>query len=79
MSGFVCPKCGHKVELFKKGGGERASKELGVPFLGSIPIDPKIVEYEDRGEPFLIALPESESAKSFLAIVDKIEELAEKS
>ncbi|MGB9668268.1 MAG: P-loop NTPase [Thermosulfidibacteraceae bacterium] len=49
MSGFVCPNCGFEVDLFKKGGGEKVAKEYGVPFLGRIPIDPKMVEVEDSG------------------------------
>ncbi len=72
MSGFICPNCGAKINLFKEGGGERASKELGVPFLGKIPFDPRIVECGDDGKPFLISHPDSESAKAFLNIVDKI-------
>ena len=54
MSGFVCPKCGTRVEIFKAGGGRKMAEDLGVPFLGSIPIDPQICADSDDGVPFII-------------------------
>ncbi len=72
MSGMVCPHCGGQINLFKKGGGEKTAGELGVPFLGRIPIDPKIVELGDDGKPFIIHQPESDASKAFAEIVDKI-------
>lgn len=74
MSGFVCPKCGYHIDLFKTGGGRRAAQELSVPFLGKVPIDPKIVETGDSGKPFVLAYSKSDSAKAFGEIVKKIEE-----
>ena len=49
MSGFNCPHCHTPIDLFKKGGGERASREMLVPFLGRIPIDPEMVSCGDSG------------------------------
>ena len=49
MSGFICPHCGKKTEIFGSGGGEKMSREVGVPFLGSIPIDPKVGADSDKG------------------------------
>ena len=49
MSGFICPHCGKKTEIFGSGGGEKMSREVGVPFLGSIPIDPKVGVDSDKG------------------------------
>ena len=72
MSGFVCPNCGAEVDIFKVGGGEKISKELGVPFLGRIPIDPMICEDSDRGLPFIAAHPDSSAAEAFAGIVEKI-------
>jgi ATP-binding protein involved in chromosome partitioning len=69
MSGFVCPYCGKQVNLFKIGGGERAAREMGVPFLGSIPMDPKIVESGDSGTPFVESYPDSPATEAFLKIV----------
>ncbi|MCD6192944.1 MAG: Mrp/NBP35 family ATP-binding protein [Candidatus Aminicenantes bacterium] len=72
MSGLICPHCGQKINLFKEGGGEVAAKELGVPFLGRIPIDPEIVALGDEGQPFVAARPESAAAQAFQKIVDQI-------
>ena len=54
MSGFVCPHCGKETNIFKYGGGERSANELGVPFLGRVPLDPKMVEAADGGTPFVL-------------------------
>jgi Fe-S cluster biogenesis protein NfuA len=75
MSGFLCPKCGHESALFKTGGGEKVAKEFGVPFLGRIPIDEKIVESEDAGEPYLTKHRGRDSAKAFEDAVGKIEKI----
>ncbi|MEM3003949.1 MAG: P-loop NTPase, partial [Candidatus Bathyarchaeia archaeon] len=73
MSGFVCPRCGAESQIFSVGGGERISKDLGVPFIGSIPLDPRICEASDRGKPFIIEYPDSPAAKAFMKVVDVIE------
>src|SRR5438093_533902 len=69
MSGFVCPHCGKQTDIFKVGGGEDAAKELGLPFLGRVPLDPRIVVGGDSGKPFVLEHPDSEAAKAFRAIV----------
>jgi hypothetical protein len=51
MSGYVCRKCGETIDIFKTGGGEALAREMGVPFLGRIPIDPEIVRVGDEGAP----------------------------
>lgn len=71
MSGFTCPHCGKTVNLFKIGGGEEAAKEMIVPFLGCVPMDPRVVETGDSGNPFVESFPDSPVAKSFLEIVEK--------
>ena len=73
MSGFVCPKCGEKVDIFKAGGGEKIAKDLEIPFLGTIPIDPEICNDSDKGMPFIIEHPKSPASKSFMTIVEKVE------
>ncbi|MCU0861578.1 MAG: Mrp/NBP35 family ATP-binding protein [Methanomassiliicoccales archaeon] len=72
MSGMVCPHCGKEVDLFKKGGGEQAAKELDVPFLGSVPLDPKVVISGDEGMPVVLANGDSPAAKAFNGIVDRL-------
>jgi ATP-binding protein involved in chromosome partitioning len=72
MSGMICPHCGKRIDLFKEGGGYKAALELGVPFLGKIPIDPQIVTSGDEGKPFVATLPESQAGKAFMNIVENI-------
>lgn len=80
MSGFICPSCGAEIDIFKVGGGQKISKDLDVPFLGRIPLDPKICEDSDKGLPFIIEHTDSPAAKAFVGIVRKIEDfLAESS
>lgn len=73
MGGIACPHCGKDIEVFKIGGGERAAKEMGVPFLGRIPIDPEVPAKCDSGIPFVIACPESQTTKVFEDIVERCE------
>ncbi|MHB8360653.1 MAG: Mrp/NBP35 family ATP-binding protein [Thermoplasmataceae archaeon] len=51
MSGFVCPHCGKTTDIFKSGGAEQLCKEIGIPFLGRIPLHPEIVQNGDIGIP----------------------------
>ncbi len=74
MSGFICPHCGQKTEIFQSGGGKKMAQETGVPFLGSIPIDPTISVDSDKGRSFLIVHKDSIAAKVFMEIVQKVEE-----
>lgn len=73
MSGFICPKCGTRIDIFNSGGGRKIAEELDVPFLGSIPIDQKICEDSDKGTPFIIEHPDSPASKAFMEIVKKVE------
>jgi Mrp family chromosome partitioning ATPase len=77
MSGMSCPHCGEHIDLFKKGGGQAAAKELAIPFLGGIPITPEIVTLGDSGKSFLDSNPDSEASKAFLEIVEKIIQIVE--
>ncbi|MCD6536989.1 Mrp/NBP35 family ATP-binding protein [Candidatus Bathyarchaeota archaeon] len=77
MSGFICPNCGAEINIFKVGGGEKIANEMGIPFLGRIPIDPKICEDSDEGTPFILKHRDSAAAKAFTEIVKKIEEMVE--
>ncbi|MFY9167612.1 MAG: P-loop NTPase [Desulfomonilia bacterium] len=72
MSGFACPHCGKSIDLFKTGGGRKASEDLGVPFLGAVPIDPGIVRDTDEGRPFVASSGDTEAGKAFGKIVSKI-------
>jgi ATP-binding protein involved in chromosome partitioning len=68
MSGFVCPKCGERAEIFKTGGGERMAHEMDVPFLGRIPIDPGLALACDDGVPFVQRFAQSATAKALTSI-----------
>jgi len=75
MSGFVCPHCGERTDIFKSGGGEKMAEEMGVPFLGKIPIDPHIVEASDSGLPYVYHYAKSEAAKAFEKVIKPLLEL----
>jgi len=77
MSGMLCPYCGKEIPIFKKGGGERAAREMDVPFLGSVPFDPRVVEDADKGVPFVLRR-ESKVREAFERIVDKIRDFVER-
>src|SRR5256712_14202516 len=68
MSGFVCPHCGKQTDIFKVGGGEAAAQELGLPVLGRLPPDPRIVVGGDAGKPFGLHDPDSEAAQGLPAV-----------
>ena len=74
MSGFTCPHCGNEIDIFKRGGGEKAAEGLKVSFLGRVPFEPKFVEYADKGTPFVSFQEKSKSAEAFMGIVGKIKE-----
>ncbi len=53
MCGFVCPKCGHRTQILPSGAGNQIAKDMNVPYLGSIPMDPSIAEACDGGRVFI--------------------------
>lgn len=74
MDSFACPHCGVHTPIFTAGGSEAAAGRLGVPFLGSIPLDPTTVEHGDRGTPTVSAAPESPQAAAFRAAAERLQE-----
>jgi Mrp family chromosome partitioning ATPase/predicted Fe-Mo cluster-binding NifX family protein len=72
MSGLLCPHCGKEVEPFKRGGGEALAAEMGVAFLGRVPMDPRIVAAGDEGTPFLQSLSESPASRALESAVEPI-------
>ncbi|MCW4018140.1 MAG: Mrp/NBP35 family ATP-binding protein [Candidatus Bathyarchaeota archaeon] len=73
MSGFICPHCGQKTDIFPAGSGRKMAEEAGVAFLGSIPIDPKVGIDTDKGKPFVIEHADSAAAKAFAEVIEKVE------
>ncbi len=72
MSGFICPHCGKEVDIFSRGGGKELASRMRVPFLGTVPLDPDIVKSGDSGQPYVLSYANTETAKRFDEIVDKI-------
>ncbi len=70
MSGLECPHCSKEINLFSRGGGRVAASELGINFLGEIPLDPQAVIDGDEGTPS--ALKDGKFKIAFESIVDKI-------
>ncbi|RLI87034.1 MAG: ATP-binding protein [Archaeoglobales archaeon] len=70
MSGFVCPHCGNVIYIFGKGGGERLARNFNVKFLGSIPLDVKVMESGEKGYPFV--REEGETSKVFMDVTDRL-------
>ena len=71
MSYFVCPNCAHEADIFGRGGGEKMAADLGVPFIGRIPIYQPIREGSDIGIPLMISEPESSAARAFMAAAER--------
>jgi len=76
MGGFICPHCDEVVDVFGKGGGEKAAKELDVKFLGRIPLDVKAREASDKGVPMVTL--DCKASEEFKKVVEKIVEIVEK-
>ncbi|HEY8522022.1 MAG TPA: iron-sulfur cluster carrier protein ApbC [Gammaproteobacteria bacterium] len=65
MSLYVCPNCGHEEHIFGEEGGANLSRAYGVPLLGTLPLDRRIREETDSGEPTVVAEPDSLAAIAF--------------
>jgi ATP-binding protein involved in chromosome partitioning len=71
MSYFVCPECAHEADIFGHGGGEAMAADLGIPFVGRIPIYQPIREGSDAGVPLMISEPDSPAARAFMAAAER--------
>ena len=71
MSYFVCPECQHESDIFGHGGGEKLAADMGIPFLGRVPIYQPIREGSDSGVPLAVGEPESPAAKAFMAAAER--------
>jgi len=77
MSGMICPHCGNNIDLFGKGGGEKAARELGVPYLGSIPLDPAMVKACDEGRPYILRHADTPTWKAVDAVMENLVKVVE--
>lgn len=72
MSGFLCPHCGERTDVFSTGGGETMAEEMGVPFLGSLPLAPEIVALGDEGQPLIGAQASEGLRRAFDEVVGNL-------
>ena len=72
MSYYICPHCNSQDHIFGHGGGQRAAEQLGVPFLGEVPLDLAIRTQSDVGKPIVIAQPDAPSARTLREIAEKV-------
>ena len=75
MSGFTCPHCGEKVDLFGSGGGERTAENAHIAFMGRIPFDTNVVSCGDNGISFQDKYQDSPITKAFGEVARKVSEL----
>jgi ATP-binding protein involved in chromosome partitioning len=74
MSGFTDPETGRRFDLFSSGGGQRLADEIGVPLLGSVPLQPDLAALADAGQPILVAQPDSPAAQSLREIAETLQQ-----
>jgi Mrp family chromosome partitioning ATPase len=73
MSGFICPECGHHLDLYGKGGGKKQAKEMGIQFLGSLPLNMDTISLADNGKPIIIEKPDADISTAMTDIIEKIQ------
>jgi len=73
MSGFICPHCGESVDIFSSGGGEKTARDFDLPFLGRVPMDPRVVTAGDTGTPYLASDEDTPATQAFAAVVEAVE------
>jgi ATP-binding protein involved in chromosome partitioning len=72
MSFFCCPACGHRAEIFGHGGARTEAQRLGTEFMGEVPLLLDIRTASDAGTPIAAAAPDSDGAKAFAAIAQRV-------
>jgi ATP-binding protein involved in chromosome partitioning len=72
MGAYIDPETGKRIAFFSSGGGERLAEELGVPLLGSIPLQPGLAEQADRGVPVIVGSPGSPAAIALAGLADTL-------
>lgn len=72
MGPFACPHCGEDIDMFGSGGGERLARDVAVPFLGSVPLDPMVRRAGDAGTPTVISSPDSPAAEALMRVAGEV-------
>jgi Mrp family chromosome partitioning ATPase len=77
MSGFICPECGKRVDIFSSGGGAATAKKYNLNFLGSIPLDANVGTASDEGNMFVYDYAKTPSGKAFGQVLEKVLDISE--
>ena len=77
MSGFVCPHCGEVTDIFTAGGGQSMAEQMDIPFLGRIPLDPRIAQAGDAGRPHAYEDQQTPAGQVFATTVRRLMDMAE--
>jgi len=77
MSGMTCPHCGETIDLFGRGGGKKAAEDLGIPYLGAIPLDPALVKAGDEGRPYVLRHADTPTWNAVDAVMENLVKLVE--
>ncbi len=72
MSTLACPHCHHEIDVFGKEGGERLAREMGIPFLGAVPLDPSVRRAGDAGTPTVLSAPDSPAGEALTALAGAV-------
>jgi ATP-binding protein involved in chromosome partitioning len=72
MSYFACPHCGERTEIFGHGGARSAAEDLGLEFLGELPLDIETRRAADEGRPIVAAAPESPQTAAFIEVAKSV-------
>jgi len=72
MSAFTCDSCGHTEAIFGQGGGEKTAASLDLPFLGCVPLDPRLRQCADEGTPMVDAMPDAPASVALKGIAEDI-------
>jgi ATP-binding protein involved in chromosome partitioning len=72
MSGFVAPDTGLSYDIFGQGGGRQVAEDMGVPYLGSVPLDPAVRVGGDGGTPIVVSAPDSPAATALSEIAGRL-------
>jgi ATP-binding protein involved in chromosome partitioning len=72
MSYFRCPHCGERTAIFASGGGRRLADELGLPLLAEIPLQERVQELCESGQPVVLAEPDTPVARAFAGLAAEV-------
>jgi len=75
MSGFICPECGHQIDLYGKGGGKKQAKEMDVLFFGALPLNTDTISLADNGKPIILEKLDADISIEIMNIIGRIQNI----